>query len=90
MAENRESEISYSQHVSGSGEGASPSQSGGHSASSILFAEPGTRLAHPPGYLPPLAPLLGQVMSGPGPPAVHGGGAGRRVRPVVTAPLSGH
>ena len=87
MTENRDSEIYNSQHASGSGEGASPSQSGGHSASSILFAEPGTRLAHPPGYLPPLAPLLGQAMSGPGQPAVHGGGARRRIRPVVDAPL---
>jgi len=62
------------QHQPGGGESASSSQIGGQAAPIPLIDVPDISSAHPPGYLPPLEPLFGQAMSGPGQPAVLGGG----------------
>jgi len=62
------------QHQPGGGESASSSQIGGQAAPILLNVAPDISSAHPPGYLPPLEPLFGQAMSGPGQPAVLGGG----------------
>jgi hypothetical protein len=62
----------------GGGESASSSQLEGHSAPAVLNDDSGSKPDHPPGYLPPLEPLRGQTMSGPGQPTVPGGGVGRQ------------
>ena len=70
MAENRDAENIDPQHMTGSGVGASPCRSEGHVASPPLIVDATGSPIYPPGYLPPLAPLRGQAMSGPGQPAV--------------------